>query len=366
MPGTGTKPQFIVDTMFGNMPVASFEVPADWHTSSGLHWVFGQVVDPANDLQYPVNAWARAEDPNGDALMERFPEINFYFLPQQAMFGGLGGLFSGLTGQAAPQLPRMFGALSSPPMPATDAVMKFLLPWCRGGLPDLRVVGQFDPRDYMALIPPVSPAVHPEPVGLRIEYSMFGKQYEEEIFALKTQWDVQNYGGQGLMVQTNWTLSYSSGLRAVKGTLARRRPELMQILASGKPNMKWAALCAQVKHQLDAAFNGYIQQGYATTAAAGAASAQISANNDALLGQFEATRQQQAAAHAEDRSSADRFSDYIRGVDTYVDTDGRHVQHSNQHSDLWKSASGRYHGTSDPSFDPNVGSTESWERLRKL
>lgn len=366
MPGTGTKPQFIVDTMFGNMPVASFEVPADWHTSSGLHWVFGQVVDPANDLQYPVNAWARAEDPNGDALMERFPEINFYFLPQQAMFGGLDGLFSAVIGQAAPQLPRMFGALSSPPMPATDAVMKFLLPWCRGGLPDLRVVGQFDPRDYMALIPPVSPAVHPEPVGLRIEYSMFGKQYEEEIFALKTQWDVQNYGGQGLMVQTNWTLSYSSGLRAVKGTLARRRPELMQILASGKPNMKWVALCAQVKHQLDAAFNAYIQQGYAMTAAAGAASAQISANNDALLGQFEATRRQQAAAHAEDRSSADRFSDYIRGVDTYVDTDGRHVQHSNQHSDLWKSTSGRYHGTSDPSFDPNVGSTESWERLRKL
>ena len=117
MAGPETKQHFIIDTLFGNTPVASFEVPSDWRASSGMQWVFGQVTDPANDFAYPVNMWARAEDPNGDAAIERFPELNFYHLPEAAMFGGLGGLFSSLIGQAGQQH-RFFGATSSPPCPA--------------------------------------------------------------------------------------------------------------------------------------------------------------------------------------------------------------------------------------------------------
>jgi hypothetical protein len=373
MPGTGVKPHFIIDTMFGNTPVASFEVPTDWRVSSGLQWVFGQVVDPANDFAYPVNMWARAEDPNGDAALERFPEMNFYFVPQAMFSGGLGGLFSNLMGQAAQQN-RLCGATSSPPMAGAEAVVKFLLPRCRAGLPDLRVVGQFDPREYAALVPS-NPATHPEPVGLRIEYSAHGKQYEEEIYAIKTQWDVQNYGGMGMMVQTNWQISMSAGLRAVKGTLAQRRPELMRILASARPNPKWVAFYSHMLQQLQQSFDAYIQQGYDAIAAAGAVSRQISANNDAMLGQFEQHRQAERAqwdqarrnaAQQEERSVADQFSDYIRGVNTYEDPQGGHVQHSNDDSILWKSSNGRYLGSSDPSFDPNVGSTESWEKLRRL
>lgn len=373
MPGTGVKPHFIIDTMFGNMPVASFEVPSDWRVSSGLHWVFGQVVDPANDFAYPVNMWARAEDPNGDAALERFPEMNFYHLPQAMFSSGLGGVFSSLMGQAVQQN-RLFGATSSPPMAGAEAVVKFLLPRCRAGLPDLRVIGQFDPREYTALLP-TNPAMHPEPVGLRIEYSAHGKQYEEEICAIKTQWDVQNFGGMGMMVQTNWQISMSAGLRAVKGTLAQRRPELMRILASARPNPKWVAFYQNVLQQLQQSFDAYIQQGYDAIAAAGAVSKQISANNDAMLGQFEQQRQAERAqwdharrnaAQQEERSVADKFSDYIRGVNTYEDPQGGHVQHSNDASILWKSSSGRYLGSSDTSFDPNVGSTETWEKLRRL
>ena len=373
MRDTGTKRHFVTDTMFGNMPVASFDVPSDWRASSGMRWVFGQIVDPANDFAYPVNIWARAEDSTGDAAMERFPELNFYFLPQQAMFGGLGGLFSNLMGQAGQQQ-RLFGATSSAPMSGVDAVVKFLLPWVRAGLPDLRIIGPFDPREYAALMPS-NPAMHPEPIGLRIEYSDHGRQYEEEICAFKTQWDVTSYGGMGAMVQTNWQITMSAGLRAVKGTLAQRRPELLRILASAQPNQKWVAFYTQVLQHLQQAFNAYIQQGYDNIAAAGMVSRQISANNDAMLGQFEQQRQadmaqwnqaRRNAALQEERSVAERFSDHLRDVNTYVDSQGSQVQHSNEHSELWKSSSGRYVGSSDLSFDPNVGSTESWEKLRRL
>ncbi len=130
-----------------------------------------------------------------------------------------------------------------------------------------------------------------------------------------------------------------------------------------------------VLQQLQQSFDAYIQQGYDAIAAAGAVSRQISANNDAMLGQFEQQRQAERAqwdqarrnaAQQEERSVADQFSDYIRGVNTYEDPQGGHVQHSNDDSILWKSSNGRYLGSSDPSFDPNVGSTESWEKLRRL
>ena len=372
MSGTATKQHFIVDHLFGNMPVASFELPSDWRPSSGMQWVFGQVTDPANDFAYPVNMWARAEDANGDAAIERFPEMNFYYLPQAAMFGW-SGLFSSLMGQARHN--PLFGAASSPPMSGTDAVVKFLLPWVRAGLPDLRVIGPVDPRDYVAMMP-TNPAMHPEAVGLRIEYSAFGRHYEEDIYAIKTQWDVQQFAAAtGMMIQTNWQISLSAGLRATKGTLAQRRPELLRILSTVRPNPQWMELYAHVLQQLKQIFDAYIQQGYDQIAAAGMASQQISANNDALLGQFQQQRQssmaqwdhaRRTAAQQEERTAAERFSDHLLDVNWHVDSQGGRVQHSSEHDVVWRSGSGRIHGTNDASFDPNVGSTENWEKLRKL
>jgi hypothetical protein len=365
-----TKHHFIVDSLFGNMPVASFEVPHDWRPSSTMQWVFGRVIDPANDFAYPANLWARAEDSNGDAAFERFAEMNFYFLPQ-AM---LGGFLSNLWGQAIQQN-RWFGATSSEPVSGVDAVVNFLLPWVRAGVADLRVVGQFDPRDYTAKMP-VNPATNPEPVGVLIEYSAFGRHYEEEIYAIKTQWDVPGYSAAtGPMVQINWQITMAAGLRATKGTLAQRRPELFRIMSTSRSNPKWIALYQYVMQNLQQAFNAYIQQGYDAIAAAGAVSQQITNNNNAMLAHFEQQHlsgraqwdhARRTAAEQEERTIAQRYSDQLRDVNVYVDSDGKQYQHSIEHDIVWRNSNGGTYGTNDPSTDPNLGSTTSWERLRRV
>lgn len=55
----------------------------------------------------------------------------------------------------------------------------------------------------------------------------------------------------------------------------------------------------------------------------------------------------------------------IRGVETYMDTDGSEVQVDNTYGYIWAIENGTYIATNDPGLDPNVGGVYRAQRLRE-
>jgi hypothetical protein len=381
---------FVADTYFKNMPALSLAIPQGWSASSTLKWVIGDIIDPS-DYDYPVNVWARAEDPASGRAFEHFPNINFCFVPGMTppslpALPSLSGLMTSLFGRspAAPPppppapRPRIVGATVLAPMRGVDAVVKCLLPRFRPNLSDLKVVGTFVPPELAEQAKAAAKAqagLAVEAVGVRIEYTLSGKLFEEEITATKSQWDVAASGPAGTIVQTNWQLFSPFGMRAPKGTLDGMRPLIARALSQTRVNPEWVKLRDQVKQQLQQQAQGVLQQGYASIAAAGAASRQISASSDAMLHSMQAHRQQEntqshqnraAQAAADARSSTAGFDDYIRGVNTYEDPYWGQSQHSNEHQYAWTDGSGNYRYSDDASFDPNIGANQNWQLMKRV
>jgi hypothetical protein len=63
--------------------------------------------------------------------------------------------------------------------------------------------------------------------------------------------------------------------------------------------------------------------------------------------------------------SANMFSQYIRGVDSWKDDSGNTVELSSGYSNAWQKADGSYLLSNDVSFDPNVAFNEGWNKLSK-
>jgi len=61
------------------------------------------------------------------------------------------------------------------------------------------------------------------------------------------------------------------------------------------------------------------------------------------------------------------FGECVRGVETYRDPYlGRDVQLPSDFEHVWVSRSGEYVLSHEAQYDPNVGSTQNWERLHPI
>lgn len=63
--------------------------------------------------------------------------------------------------------------------------------------------------------------------------------------------------------------------------------------------------------------------------------------------------------------TAEWFSQYIRGVDSWTDEGGNKVELVSGYSNAWQREDGSYLLVNDPSFDPNVRFQEKWKRMGK-
>ena len=61
----------------------------------------------------------------------------------------------------------------------------------------------------------------------------------------------------------------------------------------------------------------------------------------------------------------DNYSQTVRGVETYVDpATNSKMELPNGYSDAWTNGTD-YVMSNDPRFDPNVGSSQNWQRLSR-
>jgi hypothetical protein len=93
-----------------------------------------------------------------------------------------------------------------------------------------------------------------------------------------------------------------------------------------------------------------------------AISQQISRNNDAMIASINKSYNTANAAH---KPTNDGFSQYIRGVENYSDGSGGTYELPSSYSNAWKNDNGEIILTNEVNYNPNIGSTQSWEQLNK-
>src|SRR5687768_15662143 len=108
----------VVDSQHNNVVASIFEYPTGWQARSEVVWNF-------QNMSFPMIAYAQAFDPAGSAL--------FDFLPQESFCWVVPDYGYQQQGQ------NVLGQTSLPPMPAVEALTRWIVPKYRGNRPGLQI-----------------------------------------------------------------------------------------------------------------------------------------------------------------------------------------------------------------------------------
>jgi hypothetical protein len=201
---------------------------------------------------------------------------------------------------------------------------------------------------------------------IRIRYDLAGKQMEEDIFCVVSK--VVTRTGSRLSMQENifWTAEALYAFRASAGHLDAVGQACMASVKSFRMNPQWLQACraesqrilnmrammAKMMQQMAANQRRSLQQ-------LGDLSRSISDAGDSIMdGYFE-----RSAAY--DRMG-ERYSEAIRGVDSYIDpTSDYSPQLPGGYDHAWGNGLGEYIVSNDHLFDPNLNSTMNWQSLER-
>jgi hypothetical protein len=300
-----------------------------------------------------VTSWSSSENPANAEAEYGFPQVQYFTLrPYVQGFMRPGQNSGGL----------IFLEPQQPVATLVNAIQQL-----RRGAPNLQFVGSKDlPGLPESLGVQQDPRMKLQGVGVKISYELNGKPVEEEFYAVYYLMQIPYDGPQGRTYQINWGLTRLHSFRAPAGTLDARRPVFAAIARSFRPNPAWIQRANDINAYLGAEFNRKLQAGYDQIAAAGALSRQISANSDAFIASIESQRQASNAASPaspEERSSTDKFDDYVRGVDTVDDPVYGTSQHDSAQQYHWTDGYGNYRNTNDASADPNRSEVGQWQLM---
>ena len=67
----------------------------------------------------------------------------------------------------------------------------------------------------------------------------------------------------------------------------------------------------------------------------------------------------------EKRSPADKFDEYIRGVETYEDPYYGESQQDANYAYHWTDGFGNYQASNNHFFNPNIGTNQNWTLMQK-
>jgi hypothetical protein len=324
------------------VPFGLMVAPASWRFDGRLDWNYAHV-------ELPVIFSFHTENPANEEAVFGYPMEAYYELNPPDRYTPIGQ--NGL------------GYTHMPPMQPLQMLVRFIQR-ARGNVPGLKFEGYKElpglPKAMKA--DQIKQDRPPTGLGIKVSYSLNGKPVEEEFYAVSLINTVPSDGPQGRTYQIYWGTSALFSFRAPAGTLDKRRPVFAAIAKSFRPNPAWQARYQAVQKVLNDQFNRNLQQGYAQIAAAAALSKQISANNDAMLANIDRQLAQSRTTSAPGggRSSADKFDDYIRGVDTLDDPYYGTTQLSNQNQFHWTDGFGSYRSTNDASYNPNQTEIGNW------
>jgi hypothetical protein len=332
----------IKDPGINNIEAVSFLIPEGWTHEGGITWM--------HDYSILANLRLRISEPTGAAQIEFLPLQNFTWIdnppfPMQ--------LFSNYMGNV----------VHPPVRDAAEFVRTMYFPQA---LPHLQRARQVETERLESVERQYAAAAEQAPGGgaggqasvysgrVRYEFEHEGKQWEEDVYVF-----LSYYSGQGM---TMWSVGSAYSFRAPRDAaggsgLAKHAPLLTTIVNTARIGQDWFSGYMHVR-QL---FNNRQMQGIRDATRL----SQIITEN------AEHSRKLWAETYAQRNASQDRinrsFGEYIRGVETYTNPyESREVQLPSGYSDAWVNPQGEYLLVGPGGFDPNVGSTVEWRRMKSV
>lgn len=308
--------------------------PQGWTLRGGINWY--------HQLAHLACVEVTISDPLSKARIETFPwhYCNWITNPVMPMQPGTNYL----------------GCIVAEPISdPREVVRKITLPSLRANL-NARIVSHTDmPQVAATLAAQFGMGTTVKSGRTRVEYTLDGVAMEEDfylsVFVTKTSLG-------GATVSHLWGPAWTPfSLRAEKGQLDAMTPLMLACVNSAKPNERWFAEYQYVCQLFQ-------NRQYDSIRAAGELSRRIARNSDDIRRMYSDAYRQRSESL--DRLSA-RFSDYIRGVERYHSpAESYPVQLPSGYQNVWYGSNGTYLLSNQAGFDPNVGSTTSWQRLEAV
>jgi hypothetical protein len=317
-------------------------VPADWKAEGKVAWRLEAPMAPA---AISFRIW----NPNGPEAMEGFPNLPLFWSDNR----GLIGMF--------PPGSKYFGAEVHRPLAIEDALQRIVAARFRKGLRSASIV-EIKP------LPAIVKALGLEdqsPGGgvrfsatagkVRMDYALDGKEYTEDLIGVRESLMIPVQSMSGTFTNDNWTLSFLVGMRAAKGGLDAQSKLFTTMAASVQLNKEW--------------FNRYVQLVELLIRA--------QVQRIRMTGEFSRILSQTSAEISDDRMKlyerrqgaydrvSESFSDYMRDIDRYTDADGATVELPSGYKNAWVNGLGEYIVADSDSYNPNVGSNQNWQPLKR-
>lgn len=302
-------------------------IPTGWQTTGGILW--------RHDLANLATLSMRVASPDGSEAVEFFPLTPHSWPPPFGFAQGNNYL----------------GNILLPPVDPAVYVQQMIVPQFRKQVNASMIKRQALPEVAQVLAASAQQRgynlVKAEKV--RLEYTERGTIIQEDIYC------VLFYGQYP--TGTIWSADRLYSFKAPKGELDSRAALFQALVASQQINLSWFNKYLQVV--------GMWQQNVmASIQSAGRLSRYIAQTYDEI-----STMNRQAWENYQATSDRvnQQFSEQIRGVETYQNPFASHpVELPSGYQEVWANAKGEYVLSDNPTFNPNVGSTQNWQRLPKV
>ena len=341
------------------LPAMSVLIPVDW-TFQGEVKLAQRIGDPA-DL---VKLVFRTTSPDGRLAIELLPSWNWSWVDDPMMRQAIQNqsAMAAQLGRAPTQM--------MPPMTARDFLSKVAVPKLRPGakllgiepIPDLDPALQSQVKQAQALASQagLQTRLRADEARARIQLPAGKAPAEEWITAVvithATAMPTLTPGSGQMRQSATYQSSAESiyALRAPPGELPAHEKLFRTVISTVRVNPAWQARVTQVQASMSAS-NVQSAQDRSKIIAQSA-----EAQRRSIQGAYEAHQK------AEDKS-AERFSDAMRGLQTYRNpVTGEDVKLSNQYGHAWASGNGEYVMSDTPGFKPGDVLQGHWTELQPV
>ena len=341
------------------LPAMSVLIPVDW-TFQGEVKLAQRIGDPA-DL---VKLVFRTTSPDGRLAIELLPSWNWSWVDDPMMRQAIQNqsAMAAQLGRAPTQM--------MPPMTARDFLSKVAVPKLRPGakllgiepIPDLDPALQSQVKQAQALASQagLQTRLRADEARARIQLAAGKAPAEEWITAVvithATAMPTLTPGSGQMRQSATYQSSAESiyALRAPPGELPTHEKLFRTVISTVRVDPAWQARVTQVQASMSAS-NVQSAQDRSKIIAQSA-----EAQRRSIQGAYEAHQK------AEDKS-AERFSDAMRGLQTYRNpVTGEDVKLSNQYGHAWASGNGEYVMSDTPGFKPGDVLQGHWTELQPV
>lgn len=322
------RPVVITDPGVDQIEAARFLVPAEWRSDARVWW--------RHDRSILATLVGTVTAPDGID--------QFCFLPTEAY---VQGRFFGF-GPGDNYL----GNEVQPAMGAEDLLKRLVLPRYRRDIVNPRFVHHVGMGEITRLLQTGGDGLY-HAGRVRVEYALNDRAVEEDFYYVLKFFPVQSPQGP----VTFWSSERLLSFRAEKGQLDLKAKLFLTIANSLRVELRWHNAYQQVHAMWERNVMESIRQAGLLSRYIAQVNAEITANRRAV---WENAQASQDRVHR-------RFAEYTRGTETYNNpVTGQPVELPGGYQNAWANASGEYVVSDSASFNPNVGSTITWEPMAKV